>query len=250
MTVVFLQARRPRVHLAAAGVLLVCVAFPGAARSPVGKQGNDGGELSGRVTRAYACPTKRSERPCSAEPAKGVKIRVLTLAGKEITSLVTDAQGMYSITLAPGTYRMEANLTSSEKTDDLPANVTIQNGKRNALDVCIQIERPEAQPSAKTGVLLGGVTLGPISPLGFRTEPMSSAQIIISSLDRSEIKSVVTDDQGRFSISLSPGKYRVVMPHLPPRGRFTKNLPATVTIVEGQETCLDVLLDKIGRAHV
>ena len=151
---------------------------------------------------------------------------------------------MYNIALAPGIYRIEAEFTGPGKTKDLPADVTIQKSEHKRLDTCIEIAKPNAQPSAHVGVLLGRVALWPYgSPKRWYSEMVPGARIVIYSLDGTEITSVVSGDDGRFNISLPAGTYRVEMPRLPARARFTKNLPAAVTIVRGKQTCLDVLLD-------
>lgn len=97
------------------------------------------------------------------------------------------------------------------------------------------------------GVLTGKVTRGPLSPVeGIggvpASAPVPDARIVISSLDGQEIGSLVTDGQGRYTISLPQGTYRVTMPRLSGAG-WTKDLPATVTITEGRETRLDIRID-------
>ncbi len=243
MNAVILERRRAHWHLVAMIASVVCVGCLGDARSLTDKQAGAQSGVSGTVSRAHTCPKRRTDRPCSAEPAEGVVLRVVDLAGKEIRSLVTDARGQYATPLAPGTYRIEANITGLGKDNQLPANIAVQRGENKVLDVCIETGGSKEQQAANTGMLVGRIMLGPISPLGFRTEPVARVQIVISSLESSEMNSVFSDDQGRYSIRLSPGQYRVEMPRLPPRARFTKDLPVTVTIVRGEETCREVLLD-------
>ena len=105
----------------------------------------------------------------------------------------------------------------------------------------------EVQPQRGIGVLVGRVTSGPMFPVegisDFRARaPVPGARIIISGLDGHVIKSVQTDDEGGYSISLPPGTYRIEMAPLA-RTWFTKDLPATVTITEGQESRLDIRID-------
>ena len=54
--------------------------------------------------------------------------------------------------------------------------------------------------------------------------------------------SVKTDAAGHFSVRLAAGTYQITMSSLY-GAMFTKDLPATVTIVSGQETRLDIHLD-------
>jgi hypothetical protein len=105
----------------------------------------------------------------------------------------------------------------------------------------------KAQPLRGMSVIFGRVTMGPMSPVegieGSRgPAPFSGARIVISGLDGKEIRSAVTDTEGRYNINLPPGTYRVEMAPVG-HGRFTKDLPATVTITEGQEARLDILVD-------
>ena len=57
-----------------------------------------------------------------------------------------------------------------------------------------------------------------------------------------EVNSVITDDQGRYSINLPPGNYVIDIASLDGI-EFTKDLPATVAITEGQETRVDIHID-------
>jgi hypothetical protein len=67
-----------------------------------------------------------------------VKLVIRTLAGQEIGSVVTSEQGVYSISLPPGAYRIEAtHLTGIEFTKDLPASVVISEGRETRFDIHI-----------------------------------------------------------------------------------------------------------------
>jgi hypothetical protein len=73
-------------------------------------------------------------------------------------------------------------------------------------------------------------------------EPASGVTLFISTPTGQKIDSIVTDNRGTYSISLPPGVYQITM--APPGGlEFTKDLPATITITEKQETRLDIWLD-------
>jgi carboxypeptidase family protein len=102
-----------------------------------------------------------------------------------------------------------------------------------------------AQPS-QTGILAGRVTRGPLSPVERPGVPgragVPGAKVIVSTSDGQDVASAMTDAQGRYSIGLPVGTYRVTM--APPGGAgFSKDVPATVSIAEGQETRLDLLID-------
>lgn len=98
----------------------------------------------------------------------------------------------------------------------------------------------------ETGTLVGEVTRGPISPVEGKDTPSSEAapdeEILIMTPGGDEVDSVISDDQGLYSIDLTPGAYVVDIASLDGI-EFTKDLPATVTITEGQDTRLDIHID-------
>jgi len=105
----------------------------------------------------------------------------------------------------------------------------------------------QPQPQVGLGVLTGRVTRGPLSPVegipgGRRAEVVAGFRIVISGSDGRQVESVVTNDQGQYHVHLPPGAYRVSAVSLP-RGSSTRELPATVTVTEGQETRLDIRID-------
>lgn len=97
------------------------------------------------------------------------------------------------------------------------------------------------------GTLTGKVVRGPTCPVQSADmpcppEPVSGVKLVISTLAGQEIRSILTNHEGRYSVSLPPATYRV---ELGPLGgiEFTKDLPATVSIAEKQETRLDIHID-------
>jgi len=101
------------------------------------KKAVERGTLVGKVTRGPGSPVETKDQP-SLKPAAGVKLLILTAAGEEINSVVTDDQGMYRISLPTGIYQVElAPLASIEFTKDLPATVTIAEGQETRLDISI-----------------------------------------------------------------------------------------------------------------
>lgn len=93
------------------------------------------------------------------------------------------------------------------------------------------------------GKLSGKVTRGPISPIegeGIPSEePASGIKLVILNQGGQEIESVVTDNEGKYNAILPPGFYRIEMPS----GGWTKDLPATVTVTENEETHFNVRID-------
>lgn len=93
-------------------------------------------------------------------------------------------------------------------------------------------------------MLVGRVAIGPLSPVQRSGEPqlaraLPGAHMVVSNAEGQELKGVVTDDDGSFRVALHAGSFRIDMPDIA-GGRSTKDLPATVAFVEGQETRLDI----------
>lgn len=98
-----------------------------------------------------------------------------------------------------------------------------------------------------SGTLVGRVTRGPQSPVEGAPGPRDAqaaqgAKLLISRPDGQPVLTVETDREGAYRAALPAGSYRVTMPSLT-GVEFSKDLPATVTIVEGQETRLDLRID-------
>src|SRR5438445_401052 len=101
--------------------------------------------------------------------------------------------------------------------------------------------------SQSTGVFSGTVNKGPVVPavrpgLGQPPSGVAGAQVDIANSAEKPVESVKTDSTGAFRVNLPAGTYKVTMPSLY-GAMFTKDLPATVTIVAGQQTRLDIHLD-------
>ncbi len=94
------------------------------------------------------------------------------------------------------------------------------------------------------GILSGTVTRAPIAPVerpGMPSSaPVAGIRVVVASADGKEVAAVVTDEAGKYSISLPVGSYRVyVSPG--PLGRPAA--PAGVTITRGKETSQDIRID-------
>lgn len=100
----------------------------------------------------------------------------------------------------------------------------------------------------KTG-LVGAVVLGPGSAFGGMgggsgAKPVAGAKVIVSQPGEGgkQVVSTTTDDTGHYEVTVPPGTYTVTL-ETTVSYRFTKDLPATVTITQDQRTTLNVLLD-------
>jgi hypothetical protein len=110
----------------------------------------------------------------------------------------------------------------------------------------------QANEGAKTqaaglGTLSGRVTWWPVSPVehpGIKPPPRPApgVKLLVYGPAGQEIAAMDTDKDGQFRVYLPPGTYRLEM-GLRKDKKFTKDLPATVTISLGQETRLDIRVD-------
>lgn len=96
------------------------------------------GVLSGKMTQYPTSPVEGMNTP-SSKPVPGIKLLILTMAGKEVNSLVTDHDGQYSVFLPPGSYRVEMSRNNADRrhTKDLPATVIIKEESETRLDIRI-----------------------------------------------------------------------------------------------------------------
>ena len=96
------------------------------------------GKLSGKVMRGPTSPVLSNNIPSPVEPASNIRLIISTPEGQQIDFAVTDSQGAYSIILPPGIYRIEmAPLPGIEFSKDLPASITITEGRETHLDIFI-----------------------------------------------------------------------------------------------------------------
>jgi len=101
--------------------------------------------------------------------------------------------------------------------------------------------------AAGTGILTGRVTRWPAAPvegpgISRAAVPAPGLKLVVYGPPQQELAAVITDARGEYRVTLPPGTYRIDLAPAPGR-QFTKDLPATVVVVPGQETRLDVRLD-------
>jgi len=105
--------------------------------------------------------------------------------------------------------------------------------------ICLHVSAVAAERSPEPGTGIEGlITIGPIHGGPARpgvpdSRPMSRATFIVEN-ERGTITSFLTDDDGRFRVSLSPGHYRVSFEHAQPKvGHYG---PFEAEVVAGQMT--------------
>ena len=99
----------------------------------------------------------------------------------------------------------------------------------------------------KSGILIGTITKGPISPViepnvVYAPVPVNGVRVIVTSITGGRSASTVTDGEGNFRIVLLPGNYQVTLGPLS-GGAFSKDVPATITIMAGLETRMAIHVD-------
>jgi hypothetical protein len=97
-----------------------------------------------------------------------------------------------------------------------------------------------------TGLLEGMVTLGPITPVeqvggGPNTRPYA-ATVDVETPDGDVVNTVESGDDGRFSVRLAAGSYRLV-PRSPEDQPLPLAAPLDATVVAGKTTTVEIAYD-------
>ncbi|HLF72307.1 MAG TPA: carboxypeptidase-like regulatory domain-containing protein [Dehalococcoidia bacterium] len=106
---------------------------------------------------------------------------------------------------------------------------------------------PIAIPAGR-GAIAGRVTRGPICPVQTvpprpECEDAPVAGIVLTaSRNGAQVASATTGGDGRYLFLLTPGSYTIEIAPLP-APTFTKDLPRSITVREGDTVTLDVLID-------
>ncbi len=84
--------------------------------------------ISGMATAGPTCPvvTEPPDPACADRPVAGATLVVTDLAGSEIARTVTDADGRFTIELAPGTYRLVPQPVEGLMGTAAVVNVTVE----------------------------------------------------------------------------------------------------------------------------
>jgi hypothetical protein len=107
---------------------------------------------------------------------------------------------------------------------------------------------PPASPG--TGTLQGHVSIGPVQPMVRADEPALTVPpeayaarqlIIVGTGEQTAVYRVQIGPDGAYKVALPPGTYTVDLSRV--GMDFSKDLPATVEIVAGQNITLDVDVD-------
>ena len=94
--------------------------------------------VSGAVTVGPTCPvvTDPPDPSCADRPVEGAVLVVTTLGGVEVDRTTSDAEGRFTLSLAPGAYRLEPQPVEGLMGTAAPVEFTVEPGAR-ALDLVI-----------------------------------------------------------------------------------------------------------------
>lgn len=123
-------------------------------------------------------------------------------------------------------------------------NLVAKKGRRTAIKTVTDGALTGLELVLKAGVQLTGTAWLPDG------RPAAGVEIAGVNVDRSEPVSVVTGGDGRFSVEVSPGTYRLMLA-VPGVPRLSEDPPALITEVTGPSTHLDLgLAPHLGRLSV
>ena len=117
---------------------------------------------------------------------------------------------------------------------------------------CAAVAGPSARqdglPPPGMGRISGTVLRAPVLPVEVpgsdNSAPVAGAKVIVTPASGSSAAaSASTDSAGKYRLFVTPGRYVVTLDPTDGFGFATKDLPATVTVMEGQTTALDIRID-------
>lgn len=68
--------------------------------------GSRSGTVQGQVLSGPSCPVERAESPCPPHPVARATVTASAADGSRVAEARTDDSGLFTLTLAPGTYRV------------------------------------------------------------------------------------------------------------------------------------------------
>ena len=94
------------------------------------------GVFTGSVTKGPTAPVLRAGASPVPAGVANAQVDIAAEDGTPLTSVVTDAAGRFSLSLAPGSYRVTMkSLQGAMFARDLPATVSIAPGQETRLDI-------------------------------------------------------------------------------------------------------------------
>jgi hypothetical protein len=97
------------------------------------------GQLAGTVVAAPTCPVERAGSSCAPLPVTNRAVTIETPAGGAIATTMTDANGRFTVTLAPGAYVVHVAIVPGGVgiRQVTPGDVTIRAGQTATLTIVL-----------------------------------------------------------------------------------------------------------------
>jgi hypothetical protein len=97
------------------------------------------GTLAGDVVASPTCPVQQAENPCPPKPVADRQVVIETPSGAVAAKATTDAQGHFTVTLAPGSYTVKVAIVPGliGMRQDTPANVTVVDGRATSVTITL-----------------------------------------------------------------------------------------------------------------
>ncbi|HEV2239014.1 MAG TPA: carboxypeptidase-like regulatory domain-containing protein [Ktedonobacterales bacterium] len=114
---------------AALGLVAACGSGGGATIAP--------GTLTGDVVAGPTCPVEQINNPCPPKIITNREVKILTTGGQVATTTTTDAQGHFSVSLAPGAYVVQVTIVAGQPgmRQTTPGDVTVASGKPSYIKI-------------------------------------------------------------------------------------------------------------------
>ncbi len=196
------------------------------------------------------------------EPAAGALVTVQQIGGEDrptvrrplFWSLRADEQGVFSVPMPAGRYRVTASLPPSLVANGAnpvfppkSVEVTVAAGVFSEVTLRLETQRPPAERGAIRGLVL----IGPVTPVeieGVPNErPLPGAHVVIEQLDVPDGQAPFrwngrAGDGGRFELAAPAGRYVVVASGAEP-GRLPVPAREEIVVTAGKATEVTLHLD-------
>ncbi|HEY7982755.1 MAG TPA: carboxypeptidase regulatory-like domain-containing protein [Ktedonobacterales bacterium] len=115
--------------LALCAALAACGSGGGATIAP--------GTLTGDVVANPTCPVEQINNPCPPKIVSDRAVRILTTSGTVAATTTTDAQGHFSVSLAPGAYVVKVTIVAGQVgiRQTTPGDVTVASGQSSYIKI-------------------------------------------------------------------------------------------------------------------
>jgi hypothetical protein len=119
--------------LVAALALTVALAACGGAASITAASGT----ITGDVEAGPTCPVEQVENPCPPKPVTNREVKILSKRGQIVATTTTDAQGHFSVAVAPGDYVVAVAIVSGQvgMRQSSPGDVSVASGQPSYIKI-------------------------------------------------------------------------------------------------------------------